>query len=206
MGQTSCAVKPHSELTFYTASAFLCSLFIIVFGEKNSFYQSLTAAFVKKKKKYEKKVIKSPNKFLLSFIIHMFNSMPYFNPCLLSYLKCYQDGALLFLQLIILLSFKVNLKLTSKLHSRNIKHLTLQRDYKWSTFNSLPCTSKIIFLINCNLHTLNIMCFCSQVLCSIRGLTFGQSRRPIISWEPHLLWSVFHCCLLFALTCVYTIW
>lgn len=60
------------------------SLFIIVSGGKNSFHQAVTAAFVKKKKKKSKstrkRLKKNANKFLLSFMIHIFNSMPYFNP------------------------------------------------------------------------------------------------------------------------------
>lgn len=56
--------------------------------------------------------------------------------------------------------------------------LTLQCDYKWSTFNYLPCTSKFIFLINYILHTLSIRRLCTQVSCWITGRTFGQSKRP----------------------------
>lgn len=56
--------------------------------------------------------------------------------------------------------------------------LTLQRDYKWSTFNSPGCTNKLIVLINGIIHTLNIRPLCSQVWCWIRGLTSGQSKRP----------------------------
>lgn len=46
----------------------------------------------------------------------------------------------------------------------------------------------------------------SGVMLDKGDLHLGNQRGPIISWETHLLWSVFHCCLLFASTCVYTIW
>lgn len=64
---------------------------------------------------------KCTNKFPPSFIVQIFNSMPDFDLCLPIHLKC--NSALLFSQLIILLCFKENWKLTSELHWKNIKHL-----------------------------------------------------------------------------------
>lgn len=57
--------------------------------------------------------------------------------------------------------------------------LTLKCDYKSSTSSSLPCTLQMyLFLICYILHTLDIKRPCTQVSCRIRGLTFGQSKRP----------------------------
>ncbi len=101
------------------------TLFFIILGER--FFSSggdSSFIFAKKSKGTRKtKVRKSANKLPLSIMVHIFNSVPYFNPCLLSHQKCYQGSALLFLQLIILLCFKENWKLTSELNWKNIKHL-----------------------------------------------------------------------------------
>lgn len=131
-------------------------------------------------------------------MIHIFNSMPYLDPCLLTHLKCNQGSALLFSQLIILLSFKENWKLTSQLHSKNIKHLTLQCDYKLSAFNSLPCTRKFIFLIYyVSSYSKRYTALYSGGVLDKGTYIWAIKEAPIISWETHLLWSVFHCCLFF---------
>ena len=52
----------------------------------------------------------------------LFNSMPSFDPCLLTHLTRYPGSALLFSQFIILFNFKENWKLTPELRSKNIKH------------------------------------------------------------------------------------
>lgn len=74
--------------------------------------------------------------------------------------------------------FQRELKINFRAQFKEHQTLTPQCDYKLSTFNSLPCTSKFIFLIYYILHTLNITRLCTQVSCWIRGLTFGQSKRP----------------------------
>lgn len=74
--------------------------------------------------------------------------------------------------------FQRELKINFRAQLKEHQTLTLQCDYKLSTFNSLPCASKFIFLIYYILHTLNITRLCTQVSCWIRGLTFGQSKRP----------------------------
>lgn len=162
----------HSQFQF----AFLSAL---LFREKCSFHQAVTAALYlqNNSKGTRKRLKRTVNKFPLSFIVHIFNSVPYFDPCPPTHLKCHQGSALLFSQLIILL-FQRELKINFRAPFKEHQTLTLQHDYKLSTFNSLPCTRKFIFLIYYILHTLNITCLCAQVSCWIRGLTFGQSKRP----------------------------
>ena len=72
--------------------------------------------------------------------------------------------------------FERELKINFRAPFEEHQTLTLQCDYKLSTYNSLPCTSKLIFVIYYILHTLNIRRLCTQVSCWIRGLTFGQSK------------------------------
>lgn len=100
--------------------------FLYCFRRKALFIRWWQQLYICKKVKgykKQKKVRKSTNKLPLSFMVHIFNSVPYFDPCLHTHLKCYQGSALLFVQLIILLCFKENWKLTSELNSKNIKHL-----------------------------------------------------------------------------------
>lgn len=74
--------------------------------------------------------------------------------------------------------FQRELKINSSAPFKQHQTLTLQCAYKLSTFNSLAYATKFIFLIYYILHTINIVCLCTQVSCWIRGLTFGQSKRP----------------------------
>lgn len=74
--------------------------------------------------------------------------------------------------------FQRELKINFSAPFKEHQTLTWHCDYKLSTFNSPPRTGKFIFLIYYILHTLNITRLCTQVSCRIKGLTFGQSKRP----------------------------
>lgn len=137
---------------------------------------------------------------------HIFHSVPCFDPCPLTHLKCYQGSPLLFSQFIILLCFKENWKLTSSSIQRTSNtYSTVWLQIIYFQFSTLH---QQIYLFNI-LHSPYYKHYAplySGVMLDKGDLHLGNQRGPIISWETHLLWSVFHCCLLFASTCVYRIW
>lgn len=105
-------------------------------------------------------------------------------------------STLLFSQLINLVSFKVNWKLTSELHLKDIKHLLCNVITNDLLSILYLASNKAIFLINYILHT--------HVSCWIRWLTFGQKgpnnflrNSFVVISLPLLPPLCFHMCLHF---------
>lgn len=94
-------------------------LFSLLFEGEISFHQALTAAVAHKDKGCEKKRVQS-----FFFLLWFTFLIPCRTLTLLTHpSEMLRGRALLFSQLIILLTFKVNWKRTSQFHSKNIKHL-----------------------------------------------------------------------------------
>lgn len=116
---------------------------------KTCVHQAVTAAVSIKVKAYgekKKKVKKSANKFLFSFMIHIFNSTPHFNPCLFAPTKTLQRLRSVVLATHYFTHFQSELKTNLRAPFKEHQTLTLRCDYKWSTFNSQPGAGIFIVL------------------------------------------------------------